>query len=154
MDNNRAKESVLVTGGTGMVGKAIKEELEGNDDIIGGQFRVKYKFVFLSSNDGDLTNQIKTKSLFEFHKPTCVINLAARVGGLFANMNDNDSFYHINTMINGNVLLCSNELRVNKCISCLSTCIFPDKIDYPLDETKVRQSNQFKYMLLLLLLFQ
>ena len=28
-------------------------------------------------------------------------------------------------------------LQVKKCVSCLSTCIFPDKTTYPIDETMV-----------------
>ena len=27
--------------------------------------------------------------------------------------------------------------QVEKCVSCLSTCIFPDKTTYPIDETMV-----------------
>ena len=27
--------------------------------------------------------------------------------------------------------------QVKKCVSCLSTCIFPDKTTYPIDETMV-----------------
>jgi len=39
--------------------------------------------------------------------------------------------------INDNVLHCSYETGVTKVISCLSTCIFPDPVTYPLDESKI-----------------
>lgn len=39
--------------------------------------------------------------------------------------------------INENVLSACNEFNVQKCVSCLSTCIFPDKTSYPIDETMV-----------------
>ena len=39
--------------------------------------------------------------------------------------------------INDNVLATSLEYKVKKVISCLSTCIFPDKTTYPIDETMV-----------------
>jgi len=39
--------------------------------------------------------------------------------------------------INQNVLQCCNEFNIQKCVSCLSTCIFPDKTSYPIDETMV-----------------
>lgn len=26
---------------------------------------------------------------------------------------------------------------MQKVVSCLSTCVFPDKVEYPLDETKI-----------------
>lgn len=28
-------------------------------------------------------------------------------------------------------------IQVEKCVSCLSTCIFPDKTSYPIDETMI-----------------
>lgn len=39
--------------------------------------------------------------------------------------------------MNDNVLLVSHETNVQKVVSCLSTCIFPDKTSYPIDETMV-----------------
>ena len=45
------------------------------------------EYVFLSSQDCDLTNYWQTKRLFDEIQPNCVIHLAACVGGLFKNMN-------------------------------------------------------------------
>lgn len=39
--------------------------------------------------------------------------------------------------MNDNVLQISYETGVKKVVSCLSTCIFPDKTKYPIDETMV-----------------
>ena len=89
-----------------------------------------------------------------------VIHLAAIVGGLFENMNNNLKFLvrffskkqyllyktviayvfllqRENIKINDNVLECCAQFKVRKVISCLSTCIFPDKTTYPIDETMV-----------------
>lgn len=43
-----------------------------------------------------------------------------------------------NIHINDNVLHSAFEVGVHKVVSCLSTCIFPDKTTYPIDETMVR----------------
>lgn len=43
-----------------------------------------------------------------------------------------------NVQINDNVLQSAFEVGVQKVVSCLSTCIFPDKTTYPIDETMVR----------------
>lgn len=83
------------------------------------------------------SNYESTKELFEKHKPTHVIHLAAMVGGLFHNMSDNLGFLRLNMMMNDNVLKLSHEFGVQKVVSCLSTCIFPDKTTYPIDETMV-----------------
>lgn len=42
--------------------------------------------MFLSSKDGDLRVREDTDKIFEKFQPTHVIHLAAKVGGLFANM--------------------------------------------------------------------
>lgn len=39
--------------------------------------------------------------------------------------------------MNDNVLHTAHEYDVAKVVSCLSTCIFPDKTSYPIDETMV-----------------
>ena len=75
--------------------------------------------------------------VFEKHRPTHVIHLAAKVGGLYGNMKANLEFFRINMAINDNVLALCHEFKVQKVVSCLSTCIFPDKTTYPIDETMV-----------------
>ena len=73
------KEVVLVTGGTGLVGRAIQ-------DVIAQDPPKGETWVFVGSKDADLTSYEETKAVFERVKPTQVIHLAAFVGGLFANM--------------------------------------------------------------------
>jgi len=59
------------------------------------------------------------------------------VGGLFRNLKYKVEFYRENVLINDNVMECCREFNVVKLVSCLSTCIFPDKTTYPIDETMV-----------------
>ena len=47
------------------------------------------------------------------------------------------TFLRDNTLINDNVLQSAYTYKTDKVISCLSTCVFPDKVEYPLDETKI-----------------
>ena len=61
--------------------------------------------------------------------------MAARVGGLFANMSDKVGFYEDNVLINMNVVKCCHQFEVKRLLSALSTCIFPDNYRAPgLDE--------------------
>jgi len=92
-------------------------------------------WVFLSSADGDLRDRAATDAIFARHKPTHVIHLAAKVGGLFANMKYKVEFYRENTLINDNIMENCRIHKVTKLVSMLSTCIFPDKTTYPIDET-------------------
>jgi len=120
-------KTILVTGGTGLVGNAIKK--------ISNEYTNKYDFIFVSSKNYNLTKMEDTKNMFEKYKPNYVIHLAACVGGLYKNMNNKVEMFEDNLMINYNVIKCSHDYKVEKLIACLSTCIFPDKIDtYPIDE--------------------
>jgi GDP-L-fucose synthase len=46
-------------------------------------------------------------------------------------------FWRYNTAMNDNVLHCCHKFGVKKLVSCLSTCIFPDKTTFPIDETMI-----------------
>lgn len=47
------------------------------------------------------------------------------------------TFLRDNMLINDNVLHTAHIKGTEKVISCLSTCVFPDKVEYPLTEEKV-----------------
>jgi GDP-L-fucose synthase len=103
---------VLVTGGTGLYGSAIREHIEGaGKNCLGGA-----QWVFLSSKDADLRDEQQTFAVFEREKPTHVIHLAAYVGGLFANMAQKVEFYRYNILINDNVMEACRTYSVKKCV--------------------------------------
>ena len=109
----------LVTGGTGLVGSAIDAEVK------------------LSTKDVDLKDWKSTLDIFKKENPDKVIHCAARVGGLGGNMNHKGEFFYENIMINTNVLEACRQVGVKKVVSFLSTCVFPNDIEYPLTEKKV-----------------
>jgi GDP-L-fucose synthase len=121
-------QTVLVTGGFGLVGSAIQS-------VCGAD--LKYKFTFMSSSQCDLTDYDATLKYFQRVMPDAVIHLAAAVGGLFKNMRCKVEMFEKNMRINMNVLRASHAVGVSKVVSCLSTCIFPDEKTKhgPIDET-------------------
>ena len=125
---------ILVTGGTGLIGSAIKEICNN----------YKYEFIFLSSKDCNLEDFNETSKLFNKIKPDYVIHLAAYVGGLFKNLKYKVDMLEKNVMINHNVLKCSHIYNVKKVVSCLSTCIFPDKTTYPINENMLHDGPPHK----------
>jgi len=130
MTSEEGEESVvMVTGGSGLVGMGIRMYIEKSGA------KENEKWVYLSSKDGDLRDRKQTEAIFEKFKPTHVIHLAAKVGGLFANMAQKVEFFRENILINDNIMECSRIFKVKKLVSMLSTCIFPDKTSYPIDET-------------------
>lgn len=46
-------------------------------------------------------------------------------------------FWRKNILMQDNIMVLSKEYGVKKLVSCLSTCIFPDKTTYPIDETMI-----------------
>lgn len=130
-ENGSANEQsvVMVTGGSGLVGMGIKMYIEQSGA------KANEEWVFLSSKEGDLRDRKSTEAIFEKYKPTHVIHLAAKVGGLFANMAQKVEFFRENILINDNIMECCRIYKVKKLVSFLSTCIFPDKTTYPIDET-------------------
>ena len=77
--NGDGKDVIMVTGGSGLVGQAIRMYVEDNR-------RPNEEWIFLSSKDGDLRVRSETDAIFAKFRPTHVIHLAAKVGGLFANL--------------------------------------------------------------------
>ena len=123
---NKSMKRIIITGGSGLVGSAIKE--------ISYKYGI-YDFMYVSSSEYDLTSLEKTKAMFDKYLPNYVIHLAACVGGLFKNMENKVRMLEDNLMINFNVVKCCHEYKVEKLVACLSTCIFPDKTTYPINET-------------------
>ena len=114
---------ILITGGTGMIGTALQE--------------VAPKATFVSSKQYDLREVEQVEQMFGQHNPDCVIHLAAKVGGIKANMDNLGDFYLDNIMINTNVLEAAREFGTKKVISLLSTCIYPNSAHYPLTEDQI-----------------
>ena len=127
MNTHSIYPRVLVTGGSGLVGQAL-QNLEKN---------YYFHFIYLSSQDADLRCYEDTLTCFQKYDVDFVIHLAAKVGGLYHNMRNQVEMLEDNLLINQNVLKACHHLGVRKVVCCLSTCIFPDSIEYPIDESKL-----------------
>jgi len=121
---------ILVTGGSGMVGHALQEILP--------------EAKFINSEMCDLRSEVDVNWLFLNERPEQVIHLAARVGGVKANSENLGSFYYDNIMINSNLLEASRKYKVEKVISFLSTCVYPDNVTYPLTEEQIHEGPPHK----------
>jgi GDP-L-fucose synthase len=60
-----------------------------------------------------ISDPAATKAIFEKYRPTHVIHLAAKVGGLFGNMAANLDYFRDNLLINDNVLHNAKEFGVS-----------------------------------------
>ena len=112
---------ILVTGGKGMVGKHLQEILPNA--------------VYIGSEDYDLRDWLEVENLFETYKPTHVIHLAAKVGGIQDNISKPAEYFDDNILLNTNVLKMCKGYNVKRFTGILSTCIYPDIVKkYPMNE--------------------
>ena len=114
------KNKILITGGNGLVGSEFKGD----------------EYFKPSSKDYDLIDRDQTYRLMlkEFDG---VIHCAAKVGGLGSNMNYKGDFFYNNIMMNTNVIEGARLSKVKNLVAFLSTCVFPDNVEYPLTEKKI-----------------
>lgn len=110
---------ILVTGSDGLVGYALRQ-LEPEDCY------------FATRSDADLTNYDEALQLFTEIQPTHVIHLAAAVGGIGGNLIHSGEYFRSNILMNLNVLELARIFKVEKVVSFMSTCIFPNESKYPL----------------------
>jgi|TARA_R110002020_G_scaffold2351_1_gene10938 GDP-L-fucose synthase len=120
---------VLVTGGYGMVGSAMESQIK------------------LSRETCDLTNPKQTEKLFQLIKPDGVIHCAGKVGGIGGNSNYKGEYFYDNLMINTNVIEAARKAGVKNLVAFLSTCVFPDKVKYPLtvDQIQLGEPHSSNY---------
>jgi GDP-L-fucose synthase len=116
---------LLITGSNGLVGTALKSILK------------KKNIIFLTKKKLDLTNFSQTKEFFLKIKPTHIIHLAAQVGGIGGNLIHSGEYFRNNLLININVLESARLSKCKRLISFMSTCVFPDKAFYPLNEKQL-----------------
>lgn len=112
---------IVVTGGSGMVGRSLKKILP--------------EAVYLSSKDYDLTSEKGVAQMYFYHRPTVLIHLAAKVGGIIDNINKPGEYFTDNVLMNTLLVEYARHYDVGRFIGVLSTCIYPDKVDnYPMTE--------------------
>lgn len=114
-------KKVLITGGYGLVGS----EFNGS------------KYIPLSSSECDLRNKNEIDKILDKINFDGIIHCAGRVGGLGGNMSRKGEFFYENIMINTNVIESAREHGIKNLVAFLSTCIFPDNVEYPLNEKKI-----------------
>ena len=122
-------KKILVTGGYGMVGSAMESQIK------------------LSRETCDLTNPKQTEKLFQLIKPDGVIHCAGKVGGIGGNSNYKGEYFYDNLMINTNVIESARKAGVKNLVAFLSTCVFPDKVKYPLtiDQIQLGEPHESNY---------
>jgi len=115
---------VAITGASGVVGKALTDELRAHD----------YDVIALTSADGDLRIQEVAERLILDLKPWAVVHLAARVRGLMGNVDAQGRAYLDNIRVNTNVVEAARLAGVTKLLGMGSTAVYSDCVPLPMSE--------------------
>lgn len=120
-------EKVLITGASGVVGRAVQADLE----------ETGYEVVALSSADADLRDPKATNELFDRVRPSSVVHLAARVRGIMGNAGRQGEMFLDNLLINTNAIEASRRSGVRKFLAMGSTAMYSDETTRPMSEVQL-----------------
>jgi len=116
--------TILVAGGSGLVGSAIVRELKRlNQEVIG-----------ISSKDVDLLDRSKTFEYINDLRPTAIIDSAAKVGGIGGNNSYPVEFLSQNLQIQTNLMDAAHIAKIEKFVFLGSSCIYPKSCPQPIKE--------------------
>ena len=121
---------VLVTGGNGFLGTALRAELES---------RRPDAIITPSSAEFDLRHPTDVDKMLTTHAPDIVVHLAARVGGIGANMERPADLYLDNLLMGTYVIDAARRLGIAKTVVIGTICSYPKFTPVPFAETSLWQ---------------
>jgi len=116
---------ILLTGGTGMVGRNILEHPAAQ----------QHEIIAPSRKDLDLLNFAQVVETIDITKPDLIIHTAGLVGGIQANKTNMFNFMMDNITMGLNVVRAAKQLGVSKMINLGSTCMYPREAQQPMKES-------------------
>lgn len=116
---------VLVTGGTGFLGKYVVKKLE----------EVGCRGIFVPrSQKYNLVEMEAVKRLYQDSKPDVVIHLAAKMGGIGVTREKPGEFFYENLMMGVQMMELGRVFGVEKFVAIGTVCAYPKNIPVPFKE--------------------
>jgi len=120
-----ASQRILVTGGSGFLGRRVVANLEA---------RGCNSVTVARSADYDLVQQDAVKQLLKDARPSVIIHLAAVVGGIGANRNNPGKFFYDNLMMGVQLMEQARLAAVQKFVAIGTICAYPKFTPIPFHE--------------------
>lgn len=111
-------DTVVITGGTSMMGRFLIEEMKG-----------LYHIIDPTREEVDLHNKYEVQTLFRLVKPKYVVHLAGHNGGIGYNKTNPAEIFEKTTRMALNVLGAAAEYNVPNVFSVLASCSYPHQFD-------------------------
>ncbi|MFN3207800.1 MAG: GDP-L-fucose synthase family protein [Roseovarius sp.] len=115
---------VLLTGGRGMVGRAIQDHPGA----------AAHEIVAPTSAELDLTNRTAVMAFVDETAPDIIIHSAGRVGGIQANIANPAAFLTENMDMGFNIVMAARNAGVPRLLNLGSSCMYPHDAPNPLHE--------------------
>lgn len=133
MDIVELNSQIIITGGNGLVGSALKKELTLHG----------YKNILTpSSKECDFTHFNSTLDYFAAARADYVFHLAAAVYGIMGNMENKGISFLNNTLINTHVIEACRKFAVKKVVAMGTGCVYPyPSPKLPLEEQTLWQGE-------------
>ena len=118
---------ILLTGGTGFLGKNIQENL--------GQFMNQdYSLSVMGSSVYDLRCQHACRKMVQYHNPDVIVHAAGSVGGIGANQENPGKFMYENLIMGTNLIERARIEKIPKFILLGTVCAYPKHTPVPFKE--------------------
>ncbi|GJM21865.1 MAG: GDP-L-fucose synthase [Planctomycetota bacterium] len=122
-----SSQRILITGGAGFLGRAVVDELRARG-------LSNEQLVIPRRAEHDLVQERAVVELFASARPSLVIHLAARIGGIEANRTHPGSFFHDNMAMGLHLVEHARRAGVGKFVHVATTCAYPRDAELPLRE--------------------
>jgi GDP-L-fucose synthase len=129
---------IYIAGHTGLVGSAVVRKFQSEGYT---------KLILKTKQELNLLDQRAVEDFFQKEKPEYVIDSAARVGGIKANMTNSADFLYENLEIQNNIIWPALKNGVEKLMFLGSSCVYPRNCPQPMKEEylldgKVEPTNE------------
>tara|TARA_R110000751_G_scaffold44605_5_gene101948 strand:- start:701 stop:1642 length:942 start_codon:yes stop_codon:yes gene_type:complete len=115
---------ILITGGTGFLGKNIEQHL--------GQFlNQDYSLTLVGSSVYDLRCQQACRKMVQYHNPDVIVHAAGSVGGIGANKDNPGKFMYENLIMGANLIERARIEKTPKFILLGTVCAYPKHTPVP-----------------------